>query len=58
MDKTMTGIPIVDCLECGFRHPVTRVHCVECGLATIFGHDECQSLNNEAERKAESEAEL
>ena len=46
MDKTMTGIPITNCAECGFRHPVTRVHCVVCGLATIFGHDDCNILGD------------
>jgi predicted RNA-binding Zn-ribbon protein involved in translation (DUF1610 family) len=49
MNITMTGVPIVDCSECGFRHPVTRKHCAGCGLATIFGHDACRSLNDEAE---------
>lgn len=35
---TPTGIPIIDCDTCGHRHPVTRVHCPVCGLATLFGH--------------------
>ena len=49
MDKTMTGIPIADCSKCGFRHPITRAHCIECGLATIFGHDACNASSDEAE---------
>lgn len=47
MDKTMTGIPIQDCEQCGFRHPITRVHCSKCGLATIFGHNACTLSNNQ-----------
>ena len=42
MDKTMTGIPITDCSECGVRHPLGRAHCVHCGKATLFGHDFCE----------------
>lgn len=37
---TQTGIPIIDCDECGKRHPATRKHCETCGLATLFGHEE------------------
>lgn len=37
---TRTGIPIIDCDECGHRHPETRKHCEACGLATLFGHEE------------------
>lgn len=47
MNETMTGIPIRDCDVCGFCHPVTRVHCSVCGLATIFGHDVCKSVQAE-----------
>lgn len=42
MLETQTGIRIVDCSVCGFRHPVSRAHCVFCGLATLFGHDFCE----------------
>lgn len=42
MDKTMTGIPVVECGTCGKRHPVTREHCAVCGMATLFGHDFCE----------------
>lgn len=41
---TPTGIPIVDCLTCGRRHPVTRRHCPVCGLASLFGHKECRRV--------------
>ncbi len=40
--NTPTGIPITVCDICGFRHPVTRKHCPVCGLATLFGHEECK----------------
>lgn len=43
MSTTQTGIPIQDCLHCGYRHPVTRRHCPACGLATLFGHEGCTS---------------
>ena len=38
---TQTGIPIIDCEECGYRHPITRQHCPTCGLATLFNHQNC-----------------
>lgn len=37
---TQTGIPIINCDQCGKRHPETRAHCAVCGLATLFGHEE------------------
>lgn len=37
---TQTGTPIIDCNQCGHRHPETRKHCETCGLATLFGHEE------------------
>lgn len=39
-ETTQTGIPIIDCEQCGHRHPVTRNHCAICGLATLFGHED------------------
>lgn len=39
-ETTRTGIPVIDCDECGHRHPETRKHCEACGLATLFGHEE------------------
>lgn len=42
MDSTATGIPIECCDVCGGRHPLTRKHCPDCGLATLFGHDFCE----------------
>lgn len=39
-ETTQTGIPVIDCNECGHRHPETRKHCATCGLATLFGHEE------------------
>lgn len=39
-ETTQTGIPVIDCNECGRRHPETRKHCATCGLATLFGHEE------------------
>ncbi len=40
--ETMTGIAIIDCDRCGYRHPESREHCVHCGKATLFGHDFCE----------------
>jgi len=42
MSATQTGIQIIDCSECGRRHPVSRAHCVFCGMATLFGHELCE----------------
>ena len=39
---TQTGTPIIDCNQCGHRHPETRKHCETCGLATLFGHEDHQ----------------
>lgn len=36
-DTTPTGIPITTCDTCGHTHPVTRVHCRDCGRAHLFG---------------------
>lgn len=36
-DTTPTGVPIIECAECGRRHPVTRSHCPVCGKASLFG---------------------
>ena len=41
MSTTQTGIPIIDCEECGYRHPITRQHCPTCGKASLFGHKNC-----------------
>lgn len=40
-DQTPTGIPIIDCGQCGHRHPSQRPHCGVCGLATLFNHEGC-----------------
>lgn len=40
--RTMTGIEIIDCADCGHRHPANRAHCVHCGKASLFGHDFCE----------------
>ena len=42
MTATPTGIPIIDCPECGHRHPANREHCAGCGKASLFGHDFCE----------------
>lgn len=41
-DRTPSGIPIVDCAKCGWRHPITRRHCPTCGKASLFGHGDCE----------------
>ena len=33
--STPTGIEIIDCDQCGHRHPVTREHCPTCVLRTL-----------------------
>ena len=38
MTTTPTGIPIIDCSTCGYRHPESRRHCRKCGKATLFCH--------------------
>ena len=43
MSTTQTGIPIIMCEVCGKSHPVTREHCAVCGLATLFGHGNCEA---------------
>jgi len=42
VETTPTGIPVTDCDTCHHRHPVTRRHCPGCGLATLYGHENCQ----------------
>lgn len=42
MSVTQTGIEIIECAECGAKHPVSRAHCVFCGRASLFGHDFCE----------------
>lgn len=42
MTTTPTGIPVIDCGKCGYRHPEGRAHCVHCGKATLFGHELCE----------------
>lgn len=56
MKRTMTGIPIEHCRPCGYEHPVTREHCVECAAASIFVTQEtgnlcyqCQQLPNQTD---------
>ena len=39
MNETPTGIRIIDCDTCGYRHPEQRPHCAVCGLATLFNHN-------------------
>jgi len=39
-ETTPTGVPVIDCEECGRRHPVGRDHCPTCGAATLF-HPHC-----------------
>lgn len=34
--STPTGVPIIECSECGHSHPVTRSHCASCGRAHLF----------------------
>lgn len=36
MSTTPTGIPIIECSECGWSHPSNRVHCGRCGKASAF----------------------
>lgn len=43
--ETPTGIEIAPCGVCGKTHPVTRAHCPVCGLATLFGHEECEAVH-------------
>ena len=43
-ETTMTGIPVIDCTECGWRHPASRTHCERCGLATLFNHVKCKEM--------------
>lgn len=38
MATTPTGIEIRLCDVCGRTHPVTREHCAECGIASLFSH--------------------
>lgn len=41
MSTTQTGIPIIDCEECGYRHPITRQHCPVCGAPSLFPMIHC-----------------
>ncbi len=50
MSTTQTGIPIIDCETCGYRHPITRQHCPTCGKASLFGHKNCGWEKRKAKR--------
>ena len=50
-ETTQTGIPVVDCDQCGMRHPATRQHCARCGEGHIFIDSAC-SVPVEAEETA------
>ena len=39
---TQTGIPIIECGECGQTHPGTRRHCTVCGMPTLFPDIHCK----------------
>lgn len=45
MTSTPTGVPIVKCDECDYEHPVTRKHCLTCGVPSAFidGSGRCLS---------------
>lgn len=34
-ETTPTGVPIIDCEQCGRRHPATRQHCPTCGMTHL-----------------------
>lgn len=36
MTTTPTGVPIVNCTNCGCTHSVLTRHCTECGRASKF----------------------
>ena len=38
-ETTQTGIPFIDCEECGKRHPAGRSHCAICGTFSLFSHE-------------------
>lgn len=46
-EVTPAGIPVGECGQCGRRHPLTRNHCRVCGLATLFGHFDCEVKSGE-----------
>lgn len=39
MRATPTGIPIGRCITCDRDHPITRTHCIRCGIASAFQTD-------------------
>ena len=40
MITTPSGIPIIECDECGWTHPSNRTHCDRCGRPSAFiDHD-------------------
>ena len=47
MTTTPTGIPIRDCNECGYRHPITRKHCTICGRATLVSPPGGTAMNTD-----------
>jgi len=38
-ETTQTGIPIIDCEICGYRHPSHTQHCITCGKPSRFIFD-------------------
>ena len=35
-EKTYAGMPIIDCGQCGKRHPEGRAHCLLCDSPSLF----------------------
>lgn len=38
---TPTGVLVTLCATCRRIHPAPRCHCPVCGLATLWGHEQC-----------------
>lgn len=49
MTTTPTGIPITECDDCGYTHPITRSHCVECNRPSAFIDESGRCLNHREE---------
>lgn len=36
--ELFAGVAVINCTECGHRHPITCRHCDECGSPSLVPH--------------------
>lgn len=54
--STPTGVPVIECGECGCEHPVSRRHCRTCGVPSAFINASGYCLTHRASRPTGGQA--